>query len=124
MKAFCEKCFKDVEVGPGARCPGCGADLSEEGKRKGIAAEKAIVEGDEGWSPVEMGGAAAGAVGGLVALPFLRSTLEYWAEHDVIGDPNADPSEARGGIVATGLFFCIVGWAVFGIARWKRMGKA
>ena len=33
MKAFCEKCFKEVEVGPGARCPVCGRDLSEERKK-------------------------------------------------------------------------------------------
>ena len=32
MKAFCEKCFKDVEIDARHVCPGCGHDLSETRK--------------------------------------------------------------------------------------------
>lgn len=40
VKSFCEKCFKDVEVGPDSKCSGCGADLSEKSKIAAIESSR------------------------------------------------------------------------------------
>ena len=121
MKAFCDACFRDVEPTPAACCPACGADLSEDKKRREHEAARAVEEGDEGISLLERGGIAAAVLGGLLATPFLKPTLNYWADHYLFEDPNAHPEDARSGIVIAALLMAAAGGVAWAIGRYRRL---
>jgi hypothetical protein len=77
MKSYCEKCFKEVETGADGRCPGCGADLSEERKREQHEADR-----EQAGLGVQLPWKLGIALGALVLLVF--AGIAWWRS----GDPD------------------------------------
>ena len=104
IKSFCEKCFKEVAPGPDRRCPTCGADLSEEQKRKELAKERSR----EGKSALEMIGIALAALGGVLAIGALR------------GGRGAGFASGVLALFLSGLLLLAVGGGLYGLGYWLK----
>lgn len=68
LKAFCGKCFKEVEVAPGSKCPHCGTDVSEGRKR----AEHEAARREGQMTLLEQIGIVCLAIGAMVTFIALR----------------------------------------------------